>query len=139
MMVIFRVLDLIYSDYCMFWAACNLVYFGFFRLVEFTVFNLVSYVFVIYLGVVDVAVDFYLFFSCLRFRIKVLKIDFFRKGCFLYIGKGEFSFCVIFFLLLYLILRGDVLGLLFLFRDGRFLFRVLLILWLRGILFVAGI
>ena len=36
MMVIFQALDLTHPDHCMFWAACNLAYFGFLRSAEFT-------------------------------------------------------------------------------------------------------
>jgi len=57
MMVIFRALDLTHLDHYMFWAACNLAYFGFLRSAEFTVPILVSYVPAIHLGVADIAVD----------------------------------------------------------------------------------
>ena len=139
MMVIFRALDLTHPDHCMFWAACNLAYFGFLRSAEFTVPNLASYVPAIHLGVADVAVDSHLSPSCLRLRIKASKTDPFRKGCFLHIGKGEFPLCAISSLLPYLTLRGDASGPLFLFRDGRPLSRALLTSWLRGILSAAGI
>lgn len=139
MMVIFRALDLTQPDHCMFWAACNLAYFGFLRSAEFTVPNLASYVPAIHLGVADVAVDSHSSPSCLRLRIKASKTDPFRKGCFLHIGKGEFPLCAISSLLAYLTLRGDASGPLFLFRDGRPLSRALLTSWLRGILSAAGI
>jgi len=76
----------------MFWAACNLVYFGFLHSAEFTVPNLASYVSAIHLGVAHVAVDSHSSPSCLCLCIKVSKTDPFRKGCFLHIGKGEFRF-----------------------------------------------
>ena len=79
----------------MFWAACNLAYFGFLRSAEFTVPNLASYVPDIHLGVADVAVDSHSSPSCLRLRVKASKTDPFRKGCFLHIGKGEFPLCAI--------------------------------------------
>lgn len=123
----------------MFWAVCNLAYFGFLRSAEFTVPNLASYVLAIHLGVADVAVDSHLSPSCLRLRIKASKTDPFRKGCFLHIGKGEFPLCAISSLLPYLTLRGDASGPLFLFRDGRPLSRPLLTSWLHGILSAAGI
>ena len=121
----------------MFWAACNLAYFGFLRSAEFMVPNLASYVPAIHLGVEDVAVDSHLSPSCLHLRIKASKTDPFRKGCFLHIGKGEFPLCAISSLLAYLTLRGDASGPLFLFRDGRPLSRALLTSWLRGILSAA--
>ena len=139
MMVIFRALDITHPDHCMFWAACNLAYFGFLRSAEFTVPNLASYVPAIHLGVADVAVNSHSAPSCLRLRIKASKTDPFRKGCFVHIGKGEFPLCAISSLLAYLTLRGDASGPLFLLRDGRPLSRALLTSWLRGILSAAGI
>ena len=118
MMVIFRALDLTHPDHCMFWAACNLAYFGFLHSAEFTVPNLASYVPDIHLGVADIAVDSHSSPSCLRLRVKASKTDPFRKGCFLYIGTGEYPLCPISSLLAYLTLRGDVSGPLFLFWDG---------------------
>ena len=138
-MVIFRALDLTHMDHGMFWAACNIAYFGFLRSAEFTVPNLASYVPAIHLGVADVAEDSHSSPSCLRLRIKASKTDPFRKGCFLHIGKGEFLLCTIHSLLTYLNLRGDAPGPLFLFTDGRPLSRALLTSWLRDILSSAGI
>ena len=93
----------------------------------------------IHLGVADVVVDSHLSPSYLRLRIKASKTDPFRKGCFLHIGKGKFPLCAISSLLVYLTLRGDVSGPLFLFRDERPLSRALLTSWLHGILSRAGI
>ena len=139
MMVIFRALDLSLPDHCMFWAACNLAYFGFLRSAEFTVPNLASFSPSIHLGLADVAIDSLSSPSCLRLRIKASKTDPFRKGYFLHIGRGEFPLCAIRSLLSYLTLRGDAPGPLFLFRDRRPLSRALLTLWLRDILSSAGI
>ena len=82
MMVIFRSLDLSLPDHCMFWAACNLAYFGFLCSAEFTVPNLASFSRSIHLGLADVAVDSMLSPSCLRLCIKAPKTDPFHKGCF---------------------------------------------------------
>ena len=139
MMVIFRALDLTHMDHCMFWAACNLAYFGFLCSAEFTVPNLASYVPAIHLGLADVAVDSHSSPSCLRLRIKASKTDPFHNGCFLHIGKGEFPFCAIHSLLTYLTRRGDAPGPLFLFQDARPLSRALLTSWLCDILSLAGI
>ena len=139
MMVIFRALDLSLPDHCMFWAACNLAYFGFLRSAEFTVPNLASFSPSIHLGLADVAIDSMSSPSCLRLRIKASKTDSFRKGCFLHIGRGEFPLCAIRSLLAYLTLRGDAPGPLFLFRDRRPLSRALLTSWLCDILSSAGI
>ena len=123
----------------MFWAACNLAYFGFLRSAEFTVPNLASYVPDIHLGVADVAVDSHSSPLCLRLHVKASKTEPFRKGCFLHIGTGEYPLCAISSLLAYLTLRGDVSGPLFLFQDGRPLSHALLTSWLRGILSAVGI
>lgn len=90
MVIIFIVFDVNGLDYCMFWVVRCLVYFGFFSFAEFIIFNLVSFILFIYFGVVDIFVDFYLSFLCFRIRIKVFKTDLFRKGCFMYIGRGSF-------------------------------------------------
>ena len=138
MMVIFRALDLSLPDHCMFWAACNLAFFGFLRSAEFTVPNLASFSPSIHLGLDDVAVDSMLSPSCLQLRIKASKTDPFRKGIFLHIGRGEFPLCAIRSLLAYLTLRGNAPGPLFLFRDRWPLTCALLTSWLRDILSSAG-
>ena len=139
MMVIFRALDLSLPDHCMFWAACNLAYFGFLCSAEFTIPNLASFSPSIHLGLADVAIDSMSSPSCLRLRIKASKTDPFHKGCFLHTERGEFPLCAIRSLLAYLTLRGDAPGPLFLFRDRRPLSRALLTSWLRDILSSAGI
>ena len=139
MAVIFRALDLSTPDHCMFWAACNLAYFGFLRSAEFTVPNLASFSSAIHLGVADIAVDSGSMPSCLRVQIKASKTDPFRKGCYVHIGRGLFPLCAIQSLLAYLSLRGDGPGPLFIFRDGRPLSRTILTSWLRRILSAAGI
>lgn len=83
MMVTFQALDLTHVDHCMFWAACNLAYFGFLYSAELTVLNLASYLPTIHLGLDNVAVDSHSSQSYLRLLIKVLKTDPFRRGCFL--------------------------------------------------------
>ena len=139
LMVIFHALDLSLPDHGMFWAACNLAYFGFLRSAEPTVPSLASFSPSIHLGVADVAFDSSSSPSCLRLRIKASKTDPFRKGCFLHIGRGEYPLCAIHSLLAYLNQRGDTPGPLFLFQDGRPLTRALLTSWLRDILSSAGI
>ena len=61
------------------------------------------------------------------------------KGCFVYIGKGDFPLCVTQSLLAYLSVMGDPSGPLFLFRDGLPLSQAILASWLRHILSSAGI
>ena len=137
--VTFKALDLKIPDHCMFWAACNLAYFGFLRYAEFTVPNMPSYSPAIHLGLADIAFDFHSSPSCLRIRIKASKTDPFHKGCLVYMGKGDFPLCAIQSLSAYLSVRGDASGPLFLFRDGRPLSRATLSSWLHLVLSSAGI
>ena len=95
LMIIFGSLDLAVYDHCMFWAACNLAYFGFLRSAEFTVPNLACFSPTLHLGVCDISVDSDISPSCLRVRIKASKTDPFRKGCFVHIGKGRFPLCAL--------------------------------------------
>ena len=139
MLVIFKSLDLSIPDHCMFWAACNLAYFGFLRSAEFTVPNRSSFSLDTHLGVPDIAFDSVVAPTCLRVRIKASKTDPFRKGCFLHIGRGSYPLCAIRALVAYLAIRGSAQGPLFLLCDGRPLSRVLLTDWLRRILSSSGV
>ena len=139
MVAIFRALDLRLLEHCMFWAACNLAYFGFPHSAEFTVLNLGSFSPTIHLDGADITVHSDTSPSCLRIRIKASKTDLFCKGCFMYIGKGEFPLCVIHSLLAYLSLRGSDPGPLFLFCDGWLLTHAILSSWLHDILTAVGI
>ncbi|KAL9977940.1 hypothetical protein ACROYT_G015405 [Oculina patagonica] len=119
LMIIFRSLDLSMPDHCMFWAACNLAYFGFLRSAEFTVPSLASFSSALHLSVQDISVDSDTDPSCLRVRIKASKTDPFRKGCFIHIGKGNYPLCALQSVLAYLAIRGGSGGPLFLFQDCR--------------------
>lgn len=70
LLLIFKPLDLSKHDHTMFWAACNLAYFGFLRSSEFTVPNLGSFSPDIHLSVTDIAIDSYDVPTCLRIRLK---------------------------------------------------------------------
>ena len=59
----------------MFWAACTLGYFGFFRAGEFTVPNLASFSSSIHLTMQDIAVNGASSPSCMRVTIKASKAD----------------------------------------------------------------
>ena len=95
MIVIFKSLDLQLHDHCMFWAACNLAYFGFLRSAELSVPSLAAFSPSIHLAVSDVAVDSLTSPSCLRLTIKASKTDPFRKGCSVHIGRGSGPLCAI--------------------------------------------
>ena len=139
LMVIFSALDLSLFDHRMFWAACNLAYFGFLRSAEFTVPNLASFSCSLHQSLADIAVDSDTKPSCLRVRIKASKTDPFRKGCFIHIGRGNYPLCALQSVMDYLAVRGNSGGPLFLFQDGRPLSRPLLTNWIRQILARAGI
>ena len=138
-MIIFRSLDLSSFDHCMFWAACNLAYFGFLRSAEFTVLNLASFSPALHLSVSDISVDSDANPSFLRVRIKASKTDPFQEGCFVHIGRGRFPLCALQAVLAYLALRGNLGGPPFLFQDGRPLTRAVLTARLREILAGVGV
>ena len=64
----------------MFWAACNLAYFGFLRSAQFTVPNLASFSPAVHLSIRDIWVDSDTNLSRLRVRIKASKTDPFGKA-----------------------------------------------------------
>lgn len=139
LLLIIKALDFSKHDHIMFWAACNLAYFGFLRSPEFTVPNLGSFSQDIHLSVADLAVDSYDAPTFLRIRLMASKTDPFRKGSLIHVGKGNPPLCAIHSVMAYLQLRGNGAGPLFLLQDGRPLPRALLTDWLRRILTAAGV
>ncbi|KAK3737442.1 hypothetical protein QZH41_000163 [Actinostola sp. cb2023] len=134
MLVIRNSLDLATFDHCMFWAACNIGYFGFLRASEFTVPNLASFSSAQHLQVSDISVDSATQPTCLRIRIKASKTDPFRQGCFVHIGRGSTTLCAVEATLDYLVRRGNSPGPLFIRQSGLPLSRSLLTSWLRSII-----
>lgn len=139
MLVIRNSLDLATFDHCMFWAACNIGYFGFLRASEFMVPNLASFSSAQHLQVSDISVDSATQPTCLRIRIKASKTDPFRQGCFVHIGRGSTTLCAVEATLDYLVRRGNSPGPLFIRQSGLPLSRSLLTSWLRSIIEGAGI
>ena len=139
MHVIHGALNFHLLDHVMFWAACTLAYFGFLRSSEFTTPSLSAFSASLHLTVQDIALDSRVDPSCLRVTIKASKTDPFRKGCFVYIGKGSNPLCAITALNNYLRLRGDGPGPLFIMRDGSPLTRSALTVWIRDIIASAGL
>ena len=119
LLVIHQALDLKIFDYCTFWVACMLGYFGFLHAAEFTVPNLASFSPAIHLPVADIAVDSLQSPTCLSVRIKVSKTDPFRQGCHIHIGLGRAPLCAVHALLAYLSVWGNVTGPLFLLANGQ--------------------
>lgn len=118
----------------MFWAACNLGYFAFLRSDEFTVPNLASFFTALHLGVQDIAVDSDANPSCLRIRIKAAKTDPFCKGCFVHTRQGRFPLSGLPAVILYLSIRANWGGPLFLLQDGWPLSCPLLTSWIQQIM-----
>ena len=106
----------------MFWAACCLGFFGFLRAREFTVNS--PFDASIHLSVQDLQVDSTSNPTCLRVHIKCSKTDPFRQGCFIYLGRGHSSICLIAALMAYVHVRGPTPGRLFVHQDGQPLSRV---------------
>ena len=139
LLVIHRALDLKIFDYCAFWAACLLGYFGFLRTAELTVPNLASFSPALHLSVADIAVDSLQSLTCLPVRINASKTDPFHLGCHVHIGLGRAPLCAVHALLAYLSVRGNVPGPLFLLANGQPLSCSILTDWLRQIFSTAGI
>ena len=126
-------------DQIMLWAACCLAFFGFLRAGELTVPGDGSFDSTTHLGREDLAVDNPADPAVLQLRLKASKTDPFRKGVFLYIGKGAPDLCPVSAILSYLLVRGRREGPLFMFSDGRFLTRQRFVAAVRDALKVAGI
>ena len=75
----------------------------------------------------------------LRINIKGSKTDPFRKGCFIFIGRGRNLICAVDAVLAFLHRRGGGLGPLFIRKNGQHLTRELLSTWLKRILGSAGV
>ena len=99
------------SDHVMLWAACCLGFFGFLRAGEFTVNS--SFNPAVHLSLGDIQADSLVNPTCFKVHIKCSKTDPFRKGCDIYVGRGNSSVCPIVALSNHLALRGPAPGLLF--------------------------
>lgn len=137
MTVLHQSLDLSKPDNVMLWAACCLGFFGFLRAGEFTTNS--SFDPAIHLTTADLQVDSSSNPQSFRVFIKCAKTDPFRKGCFIFLGRGSAPLCPVVALTQYLHLRGSAIGPLFIFQDGRPLSRALLSSFLQSTLQAAGI
>ena len=116
----------------MLWAACCLGFFGFLRAGEFTTNSSFD-------PSADLQVDSSSNPQSFRVFIKCAKTYPFRRGCFIFIGRGSAPLCPVLALTNYLYLRGPGVRPLFIFQDGRPLSRALLSSFLQATLQVAGI
>lgn len=115
--VIQQSLDMRDSDHVMLWAACCLGFFGFLRAGEFTINS--SFDPSVHLSIGDIQADSLVNPTCFKVRIKCSKTDPFRKGCDIYVGRGNSAVCPIVALSNYLVLRGPAPGPVFQFVSGR--------------------
>ena len=141
-----QVLSAIYSylprspDSVMIWAACCIGFFGFLRSGEFTVPSLEEYDPSVHLSLLDIDLDSHTHPSILRIRLKQSKMDPFRLGVDIYMGKTRHPFlCHLVALIHYLRLRGPHPGPLFQFTGGTPLSRPRLIADVRSCLARVGI
>ena len=137
MSVLYQSLDFTNPDNVMRWAACCLGFFGFLRAGEFTVNG--TFDPTLHLTMSDVQVDFSTNPQSFRIFIKCSKTDPFRKGCFIFLGRGSFPLCPVVSLTNYLHLRGPGTGPLFIYQNGTPLSRSQLSSFLQTTLQSAGI
>ena len=109
------------EDNIMLWAAMSLCFFGFLRAGEMTLESESSFDPGANICHGDIAIDDSEKPSVLRVRIKASKMDPFRKGVDVFLGRTNKDLCLLEAILPYLAIRGDKQGFLFQFKDGRLL------------------
>ena len=105
----------------MLWAACYLAFFGFLRCSEFTILSQDTFDDAIHLSYKDISVDDWKNPKVITIRIKQSKIDPFRKGVTLMLGKTDDMVCPVSGLLLYLAIRDSKHGPLFIMANKHYL------------------
>ena len=123
----------------MLWVAMCTCFFGFLRAGEMTVVSEALYDAGAHLNFADVAIDDPSNPSILRLRLKASKMDPFRRGIDIFMGRTHNELCPIEAMLAYLAKRGGRQGFLFLFEDGRLLTRDRFVRAVRDALEKAGI
>ena len=118
----------------MIWAACCLAFFGFLRVSEFTVPADNQYDDSCHLSLSSISIDSRVNPQQLKITIKQSKTDPFRKGVSVFLGATGKNLCPVRGILPYLAIRGNHLGPLFIFEDGRGLTRQRFSLALNGLL-----
>ena len=97
----------------MMWAACCTAFFGLLCSSEFTVLSVIEYDPAVHLSLGDISIDRHTSPTEVRIHIKQSKIDTFRKGIQLFLGKTDHNICLVKSILPYLALRGGKFGPLF--------------------------
>ena len=126
-------------NHTLFWAACNLAFFGFLRCSEFTLPSVKKYDPSAHLCLGDVALDSTKEPTLVQLSIKQSKTDPFRQGIKLFLAKTGKSMCPVQALIPFLTAQGPIAGPLFLFQNGEYLTRQKFSTMLREILARAGI
>ena len=116
MSVLHQPLDFNNPDNVMLCAACCLGFFGFLRAGEFTMNG--TFDPTLHLTMADVQVDSSTNPQSFRVFINCLKTDPFRKGCFIFLGRGSFPLCPVLSLTNYLHLRGSGPSPLYIYLNG---------------------
>ncbi len=127
------------GDIKMIWAACCLCFFGFLRCGKMTVPGDSEYDPAVHLSFADVSFDHPSDPSVIQVHIKSSKMDLFRKGVFVYLGRTNADLCPVSALLGYLCARGSSAGALFRFSDGKVLSRPRFVERVRSALRLAGV
>ena len=109
---------------------------GFLRVAEFMTPSLSAYA---HLGLADVALDSHVNPTVIRLSIKASKMDLFRKGVQILLGKSGADVCPGTALVQYLSRRGTKAAPLFMFEDGSLLSRTVLVQRVHSALSSAGI
>ena len=126
-------------DSVMVWAAACTCFFGFMRAGELKVPSETAFDPAVHLCLADVSIDCIANPQVLRLRLKASKIDPFRKGVYVVVGRANPEACPITALLAYIVLRGNNPGCLFHFKDGRLLTKQRFIENIKEALKAAGL
>ena len=127
------------SSASLLWTAACLSFFGFLRTAEFTVPSAHSFDHECHPCIVDVAVDNSEHPSCLYVLIKRSKMDPFRQGCTLVLGRTGKILCPVSSLMAFLVTRESQSGPLFTFQDGSYLTKARFVQELKRTLTTSGI
>ena len=127
-----------WEDAAMLWAASCLCFFGFLRMGEVVVPSDTAYDSTVHLNWEDVRVNSRSQPQWLEVRIKASKTDPFRQGVSIYVGATGRWLCPVASMLAYMVLRGNHVGPLFMFKNGQFLTRARFVSAMRMALRESG-
>ena len=122
------------KNYIMLWAVCCTAFFGLLRVSEFTVPSPRQYDPDIHLSLADITLDNRQAPEIVRLHIKQSKMDPFRNGADIYLGRTHHNVCPVEAILPYLAIRGKQPGPLFVLADNTMLTRAIFASTLKSIL-----